>query len=140
MNAIAKQSSRLAWLAAVLSDQHHRLVGLLQRLSGLGQPGAMKPSVFRKFLGLLDQVSAAKEKENSIISRIEAMEAKHRFRRQRKQLKCANDEPRPQKDQSLGLECELSGERPHRWLWWVAVLILISQRGINQKKQSLTVD
>jgi hypothetical protein len=136
-----KDSSRLSWLAAALSEQRHRLVGLLQRLSGFGAPGAMKPSLFRKFLNMLDQISVVKERESEIISRIENIEAKHRFQRKRKGLKYAAAESKPQKGQNSTFECEEECERPHNgWLWILALLAFMSRGGINHKKHDLTVD
>src|ERR1700744_2537547 len=77
----ANQSSRLAWLAAALSEQRHKISCLLGRIADLGGIHGMKPKAFTKFLRMLDQVAADKDEEVRIISEIDAIERKHRLNR-----------------------------------------------------------
>jgi hypothetical protein len=133
------ESSRLAWLMAALGGHRDRIAGLLCRLRGIGAREAMNPSLFKKFLHMLDQVAFAREKEVRILNQIEAIEEKHRFRREHHQLESAADEPK----ETLQLEeAEKSmAEHPRqKLLWLLAFWHLFMRNAINQKKQGLTAD
>jgi len=144
MNAMAKGSSRIAWLSATLGAQHARLVALLQRMRGFGAPDRLSPSMFRKFLDVLDQVAVAKEKEGEIISRIQAVEAKHRFQRKHKTLKHAAVTSFPANDWDKEFDDrDMKDEHLPKWLVWAFILwafLSIKRPKINQKQQSLTAD
>ncbi|MDX2028919.1 MAG: hypothetical protein SFW62_09850 [Alphaproteobacteria bacterium] len=131
---------RINWLSSLLGEQRDRIVALTRRISGLGVPGAMKPSVFGKFLHLLDQVAIAKDEEINLIGRIEALEAAHRFRRQCKSLKNMVDALEPTGGHMPKFEDEAEDKPSRVGIWFLAFLFLVSQCKINQKKQSLTVD
>jgi len=145
MTAMTKgSSSRIAWLSAALGAQHARLVTLLQRLRGMGTPDKMKPTMFRKFINVLEQVAVAKERETEIISRIQAIEAKHRFQRKRKALKHAHLTPEPANDWDKEFG-DRDAEQDHlpKWVVWTLILwafLSMSRPRINQKQQNLTAD
>lgn len=109
----------------------------------MGTPGAIKPSVFRKFLDMMDQVATAKEKENEIISRIQAVEAKHRFQRKHKALKHASPQPHDDLQALLTADDELAYQRTPKWWLWLLVLwglLSMPRPKINQKRQNYTAD
>lgn len=104
------EMSRLGWLSASLSTQKHKVMKLLSQISDLGGMRADKPILFQKFLNLMDQVATAKDEEVRILSYIDAIEQKHRFRRKEGKLK----NPKPDtKDGTLFFvdECERRREK-----------------------------
>lgn len=133
-----KDTGYLALLSAALLKQRDRLTVLMHRLTGLGVPGAMKPSVFDKFIRMMDQVAAAKDRETDLLSKIEAVEARHRFQRQCKTLK--HPEPESKHLENLLPEPEPSERPKHGWLWFAAIWYLFAHSGNDQKKQRLTAD
>ena len=77
------ETSRVAWLSARLSTHTHRIMSLLGRLGDIGVMQKLKPALFHKFLNLMGQIAAEKDKEANVISEIEAIERKHRtFRKE----------------------------------------------------------
>jgi hypothetical protein len=58
-------------------------------MSGLGVPAALKPTLFRKFLDMLDEVTALRDEETGLISQIDAIELRHKLMRKQKKLKRA---------------------------------------------------
>lgn len=81
--AAQQESSRVAWLSARLGTHTHRIMSLLGRLGDLGVMQMLKPALFQKFLNLMEQIAAEKDKESDVISEIEAIERKHRtFRKE----------------------------------------------------------
>jgi hypothetical protein len=81
--ATKQESNRVAWLSARLGTHTHRIMSLLGRLGDLGVIQMLKPALFQKFLNLMEQISAEKDKESDVISEIEAIERKHRnFRKE----------------------------------------------------------
>ena len=91
-----KYAGRLGWLTSVLGDKKARIANLWGEIAGLGPPGLMKPSIFRKFLALLAQVAQEEEKEIDFINHIEAVELEHRFKREHHQLERANPDYAPE--------------------------------------------
>lgn len=85
-HANMSRARQIGWLSASLSTQTHKIRQLLGRIADLGVAQAMKPAMFSKFLNLMDQVAAAKDEEIRILSSIEAVEQKHRFRRKNGKL------------------------------------------------------
>ncbi len=135
---MTKENSRLHWLLARLSSQRIRISGLLRRLCNL-TPGMMKPAVFSKFIKLVDQIAVAKEHENTIICRIEAIEARHRFQRKRKMLRHPSldlPEPRPY---DFFYEARYKN-LPKTWLWFLALTAYMSRLRISQRMPTLTMD
>jgi len=141
MSISAVQSGRLAWLMVTLADKRARVAGLLRRLSGMGPAGAVAPKLFGKFLDLLDEVAAATSEETGILSRIEAIEQKHRFMRAHKKLKIAA--PRLVMLPAALMPAKAKRSPLELWLFlilWYLVLRPLPRLKINQKKQGLTVD
>src|SRR5690242_17830814 len=112
---------RVSWLAEQLGTQRTTLAGFLRSLSSLGVPGNMKPSRFRKFILLLNQVATEKEKATALISEIEAIEQQHRFAKKQHRLRHTSDikpQPAPQP-----FEAKREAERPFMelfelWVFW----------------------
>src|ERR1700722_5984226 len=115
MTAYKNDTSRLTWLLAALAAQRDKLANLLCRLTGLGTPGAMNPSIFGKFLRLLEQVAAEREKEMRILDRIENVEKLHRYRREHHQLQ---DAPAPQNPDDEEPDDEAAPEPARKGLLW----------------------
>jgi hypothetical protein len=137
--SLAKESGRLAWLGAALTQQRRKIGKLINRMSSMGPSGALKPSVFSKFLGLLEQVAIEQKEEIRLLSQIETIEQKHRFLRKDKKLRRA----RPAVASSIARWHDYPGvKKPSNGgLWWyIIVWYLFSRQKINQKKQALTVD
>jgi len=142
MPALAGDSSRLAWLSARLANKRNRIVDLVRRMTGLGPMAALKPALFAKFLHMLDDVAAASKEEIQLLSRIEAVESRHRFLRIGKKLKCAAKRPKTEDSNCYTDENhETDARRPSRSLLWLIVFwYLFMRQERNQKKQGLTVD
>jgi hypothetical protein len=142
MPALAGDSTRLAWLSARLANKRNRIIDLMRRMTGLGPVAALKPALFAKFLHMLDDVAVASKEEIQLLSRIEAVEGRHRVLRLGKKLKCAVI--RPKTEDSSGYtdeDHELDAKRPSRSLLWLIVFWYLFMRDKrNQKKQGLTVD
>ncbi|HUY67676.1 MAG TPA: hypothetical protein VMV79_00040 [Alphaproteobacteria bacterium] len=140
--SIAKESGRLAWLGATLGQQRRKIARLLNRMAAFGPRGSMTPAVFRKFLGMLEQVAEAREQEMHLLSRIEDIEQKHRFMRKTRKLKRAR--PRP----ASGLPADFDWKAypglkkpPQRGIMWLlAFWYLFLRQKSSQKKQGLTAD
>ena len=136
--SISAASSPLAWLSARLGLQRGKIADLLRWMRGLGTPGAMKPVVFAKFLRLLDQVASAREEEMLVLSQIETIERRHRFRREHHQLMAA--EAVPEEGTDYPLPQTPDPREQGNGLLWLGVFWYLFVRKINQKKQSLTSD
>jgi hypothetical protein len=135
--SLAKQSGRLAWLGAALSEQRRKIGRLLVRMTSLGPREAMKPAVFSKFLSMLEQVAVAQDEEIKLLSQIEAIEQKHRFMRKGKKLRRAQPRKAPLPD----WKDYPGAKRPAMSLWWLIILwYLFMRQKINQKKQALTAN
>src|SRR5262249_40368259 len=120
MPASPADSSLFAWLGAKLAETRGHMAGLLQRMTGGSSPGA-KPALFSKFLGMLDEVARIKGEETEIISRIEALERKHRFLRKSNKLRRADATPREKND--INFEENIRPEVEPRSFWmWVFLL------------------
>lgn len=87
--SVRGESHQLAWLLATLGESRSRIAGLLGKLSGLGA-SALKPALFKKFLGFLDQVARERDEELHLINRIEMIESKHRHLRKHHRLEHAD--------------------------------------------------
>jgi hypothetical protein len=108
------------WLASVLADKRTRIAHLFAEIAGLGSPATMKPAIFRRFLALLTQIASEKEKEIDFIDHIEAVELKHRFRRDHNQLEHADSAHLPEPD------CAYEGTPAGRKGMWRALRCWIS--------------
>jgi hypothetical protein len=141
MPITAKEANRqIDWLMARLTGKRDRISGLLRRLVGMRPADKLKPSLFAKFLRMIDEIAAATQEENCLLGRIEHIEQKHLFFRRDKALKrvtagvkqAANSnglaDERPKIRTSLGVLDLIV-------LWYV---FMRSER--NQKKQGLTAD
>ena len=136
--APSAKSGHLAWLAAALGGQRHRLATLLQRMTALGMPGGLKPNVFSKFLRLLDQVADAREEEMKLLHQIETIEEKHRWRRAQHRLESP---PKDMPADDAAPDGENEEENAKNGLLRVlAFWHLFMRRSINHKKQDLTED
>lgn len=136
---MSKDSSRLAWLAAVLAEKRDKIGHLLYRMTGFGIGAELKPAVFRKFLGILDQITEAKAEEMRLINQIEKIEQTHHLQRKNHKLRRADFHHRPSQDFASDMENDV--KRPSRsYLWLLAFWYLLMRKEINQKKQRLTVD
>jgi hypothetical protein len=134
----SKNASRLAWLVATLGNHRERMADLLRKLATHGTRESMTTSLFRKFLTMLDQIAEAKTEETRILGRIENIEKIHHSRRKNNQLRRAKLIPleianAPEKDP----ECARPGTG---LLGLLAFWYLFMCRGMNEKKQSLTID
>jgi hypothetical protein len=137
--SIIHNTASIGWLLVALDRKRNRLGFLLRCLTGSGTPGVMRPSLFRKFTDLLDQIAVEREKELRIMHRIEAVEQQHRYLRahhQLEQIARAHEKEEPASDYSK----EYPGRPKRDWLWFCVLWYLFARRTINQKKQSLTVD
>jgi hypothetical protein len=122
-----------------LANNRNRILGLLQRLTGLGPAGSLQPpALFAKFTHWLGEVAAAKDEEMSLMTRIENIEREHRFMRLAKRLKHAA--PR----QETAYDHPYCNDNKRGFLRGSLLLILLwylfMRQKINQKKQGLTVD
>jgi hypothetical protein len=132
MSFAPKEPPRLAWLASQLSEQRAALSQLIRSLKGFGPRANMKPSHFRKFVLLLNQVAFEKEKEAELICRIEAVEQKHRFARKHPMLRKRAERrlrlmPQPCMDQP-------KAKRPGlEWIWIFVLWRIFSGRHIAHK-------
>lgn len=97
------------WFASVLADKKTRIAHLFAEIAGLGSPSSMKPRIFRRFLDLLAQIASEEEKEIDFINHIEAVELKHRFRRDHNQLEHADLANLPQPE--AGYESTAAGRQ-----------------------------
>jgi hypothetical protein len=88
-------SGKSGWFASLLADKRSRIAHLFGEIAGLGAPADMKPSVFKRFLELLAQIAHEEERETDVLLEIEAVELKHRFRREHHQLERANPDFEP---------------------------------------------
>jgi hypothetical protein len=105
----------------------------------MGAPGAMNPTIFGKFLRMLDQIAAEREKEIRILNQIEAVEEQHRLCRKHNQLE--QGIPQPENKPGLPPAEEEEAEPPKTGLLWLAAIWYLFGGGlINQKKQGLTAD
>jgi hypothetical protein len=123
---------------AGLVGKRDRIVDLLRRLSGLSR-AAHKPKLFRKFLNMLDEVALAKREEAALISRIEAMEQKHRFLRQSKGLRQFGAKVAAPMPVLFPKHPEPKPSRPSA-LWLLVIWYFILRQKNNQKNQGLTYD
>ena len=138
MSGITEGSNHRAWLMARLANNRNRILGLLQRLTGLGPPGSLTPALFAKFTHWLGEVAAATNEEMSLMTRIENIEQKHRFMRLSDKLKRANPRNPAAIEQSY---CpDNAGSFLKRPILLILVWYVFMKRKINQKKQGLTVD
>ena len=84
---------RLQWLATALTTQRNNLAQVLSRLKSFGAHAGSSPAVYPKFMQLLTQVAIHREKEDSILDEIEAMEKRHQALKMRKGLRRATSQP-----------------------------------------------
>jgi hypothetical protein len=138
MSSLTRDESYLAWLMAGLVGKRDRIVDLLRRLSGLGR-AAHKPKLFRKFLNMLDEVALAKREETSLISRIEAIEQKHRFLRQSKSLRQFGVKAAAPLPVLFPKYPEPKPRGPSK-LWLLVLWYYLLRSKNNQKKQGLSYD
>lgn len=124
---------------AKLVDKRGRIVDILRSITGLGPAGSLKPSLFSKFLGMLDEVAAVKDEETAYIGRIEALEQKHRFMRKHNKLRRAEMAPKTRELEDTDENRAIAQPR-NFWMWVFLLWLLFKQRVIKQKKQSLTAD
>ena len=140
MSALANENSRVAWLMARLANRRNHLIDLVRRLTGMGSPGAMKPSLFAKFTRMLEDVAASAREEMSLLKQIEDIEQKHRFLRKHKRLKCAV----PKSKIPANANCEEAKHEPKsgfmRLLWLIILWYLFMRQKVNYKNQKLTAD
>jgi len=139
-------SSRLSWLTASLGERRSRLTSILRRMVGLGEPGAMKSSIFGKFLNLIEQVAGERDKEMELMSQIDAIEQKHRFMRDHHKLERADPdfESKPKKEFDHEDDCEEDNEKSKEMgfglKWFFAKVLGDSMVGSYYKKQELNLD
>jgi len=132
-------NGRLAWLSSNLAAQRNNLAKILLRLKGIGLRAGTSLGLHRKFMGLLEQIAADREKEIDIINEIEAVEKQHSEMRQRKLLRYADPDLAPQTDIFVEEQRE---DEPKRisLLTLFGLIYLFSSKPINHKNQDLTVD
>jgi hypothetical protein len=133
-------SSRIAWLMANLAGRRHLLRALTARISGLGVLASLSPKLFRKVMGMLDEVAAAKHEENTLLSRIEDIEQKHMFLRRTKGLRMAIKAPANSNRAPAHIPAHLPERPAPSRLWGFVLWWMFLSEGINQKKQDLTAN
>jgi hypothetical protein len=108
-----------------LTDKWERKKGKIARtqvkMARLGPCGSFKPSFYAKFLKYLRQIAFFHEKELDIISKIDAIERKHRFMRKNKRLKRA---ARKEFIDDLRLKARRKADRDRRIRWWLILFFL----------------
>jgi hypothetical protein len=137
---LANGNSRVAWLMARLVNRRNHIIDLVRRLTGLGTPGAMKPSIFAKFLHMLDDVGSSVREEMALLKQIEDVEKKHRFLRVAKRLKCAVPKAQTVANSNSGDIKKEPVSGFNRLLWLIILWYLFVRKKINYKKQDLTAD
>ena len=125
---------RLSQLMSSWGRKTRKIARLNARLVRLGSSGALKPSLYRKFTKLIDQLAFFRNKENNILSKINAVERHHRLLRQQKKLKRAAPKP---------IAYKRNGSRSRRkeknyfWLTILWLLLLAPRPKKNHKKAGL---
>ncbi len=136
MPSAANQTSRLSWLSASLANKRDKILDLLSRLTGFGSGGRDDPSIFRKFADMLEEVATAKEEEQCLIARIDAVEQKHLSLRKSRKLKLAKP-----LTAAARLAAEEQPEPPRRGiLWLVVVWYMFFRDRMDRKGQDFTID
>jgi hypothetical protein len=72
-----RQKEHLNWLHAALAAQRSNVSHFLLRLKGIASRVGENLSLNKKFMRLMDQVAADRDKELDIINKIEALEKRH---------------------------------------------------------------
>lgn len=106
------------------------------RLTDLGTVQAMTPRIFHKFLRMLDQIAAEKEKELHIIAEIEAVEQRHNYYRKNKQLHKVHEMVMASPPRFFAPQARPK-QKTSFWLGWL--LVFASQRSNNVQDQKLKV-
>lgn len=116
----APDTRRLSWLKASLNNTRDDLLFMVRALSILGTPGAMKPSLYRRFLVTVDQIIEAKEIEKKLFTQIETIENRHKIARRQKRLheiKADN-----QNTKAIEIAPMNVAKRPELSIWWLLAL------------------
>jgi hypothetical protein len=119
----------LAWLMAGLNTRRLHIDALLRRLTGFVASGIMHPLRLHKITAMLLQIAADRDKETAIIGQIEAIEAKHRFRKKYKTLHIVSPEPAA----AIGEKAVADDPLPsrHGWTWILGLLALMPRHKIK---------
>jgi|GEM_PF-2786991 hypothetical protein len=101
-----QQIEQVNWLSAKLSVQRDKLSSFLLRLKGIAVRVTSGLSLNKKFMRLMDQVAADREKEFDIIREIEDVERRHHELRQHNMLQRIAHEAEKKRKRSLKKENE----------------------------------
>jgi hypothetical protein len=132
MTQIPGPSSPASWLGQALKSKREEIAILLRKLKVFGTSESMKPGVFEKFSGTLDQISQEKEKEERILRHIADIEAEHKWRREKNAL----DEikPKPEQIPLSGPDIEEKPKSRLSLFWlWVLMHLLSNKKDFNHK-------
>jgi hypothetical protein len=125
MGMIKQDMGYLAWLIAGLNTRRLRIDALLRRLTGFVASGVTHPLRLHKITALLQHIAADRDKEIALIGQIEAIEAKHRFRKKHNKLHIVPHEPVP------ALREEPEYPQPHGWEWILSLLAFAPRHKIK---------
>jgi hypothetical protein len=85
-----QEKERVNWLSDALASQRTTISSFLDRLRGIAVRVGDSLSLHTKFMRLMDQVAADREKELGIINEIETIEKRHREMKQMRLLRRAD--------------------------------------------------
>ncbi|MDR3448519.1 MAG: hypothetical protein P4M15_02000 [Alphaproteobacteria bacterium] len=131
-------NARRSWMDDVLRASRNDIADLFLRLKDIGMRAGNNFALHLKFMKMMEQVAFEREKERDIIHEIEQMEKRHRLMRQCNRLRRAGDQPRRDPPRLVQIE-EKPAKRKSLW-GLIGLLYVLSQKPINHKNQSLTVD
>lgn len=117
----AKTEARTWWLQRLFARKTKERRQLSEEAVSLGPIQQMKPSLFRRFAKMMDQIGALRRKETDILDRIAEIEEQHKRLRRAKRLRLAaaydNDPDAPERD----------GKSFNFW-WTLFLLWLLSRK------------